>query len=60
MFWYFLQMQVVIVDGAVENALTDVSLSGVLQGLAPIQPPPNAVIAFPCLPGTIRPEQERL
>lgn len=53
-------MQVVIVDGAFENALTDVSFSGVLQGLAPIHPPPNAAIAFPCLPGTIRPEQERL
>lgn len=53
-------MQVVIVDGAHENALTGVNLNGVLQGLAPIHPPPNAVIAFPCRPGSIRPEQERL
>ena len=53
-------MQVVIVDGAHESTVTDVNLSGVLQGLAPMQPPPNAVIAFPCPPGTIRPEQERL
>ncbi|CAH3023725.1 unnamed protein product [Porites evermanni] len=53
-------MQVVVVDGAFENAQTDIKLKGVLKGLAPIPPPPNAVIAFPCHPGTIRPEQERL
>ncbi|CAH3190555.1 unnamed protein product, partial [Porites evermanni] len=53
-------MQVVVVDGAFENAQTDIKLKGVLRGLAPINPPPNAVIAFPCHPGTVRPEQERL
>lgn len=53
-------MQVVIVDGAHENSVKDLNLNGVLQGLAPIQPPPNGIIAFPCPPGTIRPEQERL
>ena len=53
-------MQVVVVDGAFENAQTDMELKGVLKGLAPIPPPSNAVIAFPCHPGTIRPEQERL
>jgi len=53
-------MQVVVVDGALENALADVQLNGVLRGLAPICPPTNAIIAFPCHPGTLRTEQERL
>lgn len=53
-------MQIVIVDGAHENATNDVNLNGVLGGLAPMCPPPNAVIAFPCHPGTIQKEQERL
>lgn len=56
-------MQVVIVDGAYDNhVVTDcVKLKGVLPGLAPIQPPPNAIIAFPCRPGSIRKEgEERL
>lgn len=53
-------MQVVIVDGAHENSVQEFQMNGVLQGLAPIQPPPNAVIAFPCPPGIIRPKQERL
>lgn len=53
-------MQVVVVDGAFENAQTDIELKGVLKGLAPIPPLSNAVIAFPCHPGTIRLEQERL
>ena len=57
----FFQMQVVIVDGAYESAtIKDIKLDGVLPGLAPIQPPPNAIIAFPCHPGIVRPEQERL
>jgi len=56
----FFQMQVVIVDGAHENTVKELNLTGVLQGLAPIQPPPNGIIAFPCPPGTIRPEKERL
>ena len=56
----FFQMQIVIVDGAHENGVTDVNFYGVLQGLAPMCPPPNAVIAFPCHPGTIRKEQGRL
>ena len=43
-------MQVVVVDGALENALADIQLNGVLRGLAPICPPTNAVIAFPCQP----------
>lgn len=53
-------MQVVIVDGAHENTVQYDNMNGVLPGLAPIQPPPNAFIAFPCPPGTIRPKQERL
>ena len=53
-------MHVVIVDGAHENTVKELNLTGVLQGLAPIQPPPNGIIAFPCPPGTIRPEKERL
>ena len=57
---FVFQMQVVIVDGAHENSVKDLNLNGVLQGLAPIKPPPNGIIAFPCPPGTIRPEQERL
>lgn len=56
----FFQMQVVIVDGAHENTVKELNLTGVLQGLAPIQPPPNGIIAFPCPPGIIRPEKERL
>ena len=53
-------MQVVIVDGAHENTVNDMNMNGVLHGLAPIQPPANAVIVFPSPPGTIRPKQERL
>ena len=57
------QMQVVIVDGAYENRVVEdcLKLNGVLPGLAPIQPPPNAFIAFPCHPGIARKgEEERL
>ena len=57
------QMQVVIVDGAYENPVVKecLKLNGVLPGLAPIQPPPNAFIAFPCHPGIVRKgEEERL
>lgn len=55
-------MQVVIVDGAYENPVVKdcLKLNGVLPGLAPIQPPPNAIIAFPCHPGIVRKEKERL
>ncbi|XP_068750368.1 uncharacterized protein [Montipora capricornis] len=53
-------MQAVIIDGAHENGLVSDNLNGVLQGLAAMKPPANAVIAFPCHPGTIRKDQERL
>ena len=56
----FFQMQLVVVDGAHENGVESVKFNGVLKGLAPMCPPPNAVIAFPCHPGTIRKEQNRL
>ena len=59
-FVLFFQMQIVIVDGAHENGVTGANFNGVLQGLAPMCPPPNAIIAFPCHPGTIRKEQRRL
>lgn len=53
-------MQAVIIDGAHENGLVSDNLNGVLQGLAAMKPPANAVIAFPCHPGAIRKDQERL
>lgn len=54
-------MQVVIViDGAHQKSPAVGDLNGVFQGLTAMYPPANAVIAFPCNPGTIRKDEERL
>ncbi|KAK3717522.1 hypothetical protein QZH41_013789 [Actinostola sp. cb2023] len=52
-------MILLFVDGA-HSCEGESSNPAALTGLAPMLPPSNTVIAFPCKPGCIRPESERL